>query len=157
MLITLSSELSLHVNCDLRSAKTKLVIMSINIRTAVIENMLGSQTVGFLRRRYPELLECHKDPSLKSYAMFVRQTALPRGYVGIQSRRSHEKKTMPFSEYWEGTGFYQCPVSGWGWSGELGIVSLSAVSMVHIRLVATGYRWIHPDVATRALDWTHPH
>ena len=43
VLITFSSEFSLHVNCYLRSAKTKLVIMSINIRPVIIENMLGSR------------------------------------------------------------------------------------------------------------------
>ena len=38
----------------------------------------------------------------KFYTVFVRAVVLPRGYVGICIRRSHQKKTVPFSVSWGG-------------------------------------------------------
>ena len=40
--------------------------------------MFGSQVSGILRGRCRELLECHKVPLEKSYAMFVRAVVLPK-------------------------------------------------------------------------------
>ena len=55
----------------------------------------------------------------KSYTLFVRLTVLPRGYAGIDWRRSHKKKTVPFSVSWGRAGFSQYQGPRWGWSHEL--------------------------------------
>ena len=69
-----------------------------NIRPVFIQKILfGSQVMGFLRGRCWKLLGCQKVPSKESYALFVGATILPRGYVGICWRWSHQKKTVSFS------------------------------------------------------------
>ena len=52
-------------------------------------SFLRSQS--FPNGRCRALLECRKVPSLKSCVMFARPLVLPRGYVGIEWRWSHEK------------------------------------------------------------------
>ena len=82
-------------------------------------------------------------PSKQLYTVFMREAFLPKGYVGIYWRRSHQKKTVPVSVSWRVGGFSQRPGSGWSWSGELHALSLSAWCMdVHLQLDIT------PDIQT---------
>ena len=117
-------------------------------------------TPGLLRRRrFRQWLECHKIPSQKSYAMFVTLTVLPQGYGGFDWKRSNQMNTVPFSVTWRRTGFSQW--LEWGWSGNLGMVSVCAVSNTHssswillktIRHMSQcnyGSSWVP--------GWNHPH
>ena len=58
-------------------------------------------------------------PAKKSYAMFARATVLPRGYVVIHWRRSHQHKPMPFSVSWGEIVFSVRPGSEWNWPEKL--------------------------------------
>ena len=88
VLITFSWEPLLYANHHL---KPKLQWRQSVSGLWLLKILFGSQALGFLRRRCRESLECHKVPYKRSYTVFVRVTVLPRGFMGIYWRQSHQK------------------------------------------------------------------
>ena len=114
--------------------------------------MFSSLVLGFHRGSCRELLECHRVPFKKSYAVFVRAAVLPRGYVGIYWRQSHQKKAMFLYASRGERVFFQLSRIRVGliWRTGRPVV----VRMIQGRLVAVGYHSRHPDRCPRL---THHH
>ena len=62
----------------------------------ILKILFSSRIGGFLRRSCSKLLECHKTPSQKSYAVFIRLTDLLRDYIDIYWGWSQQTKIEPF-------------------------------------------------------------
>ena len=115
-----------------------------NIWPLIIEILFGSRIVGFLVKRCQELLEFHKVPSQKFYAVFE---VLPRGYVSIDWKRSHQSMTMSFSVSWGEQVSLSVRDQGEDDIRRIGLCV--AVDRVRRRLVAAGYRSRHSDRCPR--------
>ena len=72
---------------------------------AIIAILFASRIMGFPRGRCRELLESHRVPPQKSYAVFMRPTVLPMGYVGIDWRRHIKRSPCLFSRNMRGSIF----------------------------------------------------
>ena len=59
----------------------------------LLQILLVSQVLGFLRGRCWITVVCNKVASKKSQRVFMTVSVLSRGYVGIYWRRSHQKQT----------------------------------------------------------------
>ena len=134
MFIAFSTELSIYANYHLKpkwksyqsiSAFNFLNHCSVLCPSALSYGDGKSLAMGFIIGRCQELLESHK---VTSCTMFLLPAVLPVCYVGVGLIRLHEKKTLVFFVSWRKIVFSKCPGSGWGWSGELAAVFLSAWS-----------------------------
>ena len=83
----------------------------------------------------------------KSYAVFVRAAVLPRGYMGIYWRHSHQKNIVSFFASWGGRVFSQLSRIRTGLIRRTGCPVVAC--MVQWRLVAGGYRPRHPGLDKR--------
>ena len=92
---------------DLKLSETITVIMPTTIQPVIIKILPSSPVLDNLRGRCRELLECHRVPSKKSCAVFIRATVLLRGYLGICWRQSNQRKIVPFYASWGGRVFSQ--------------------------------------------------
>ena len=113
--------------------QTTVVIMTTNVHNVhplIVEIIVQFLGHGRIKKEMLRITWVSLGVNSKSYAVFVKQTVIPKSYVGINWRWSHQKMTVPFSVSCWGTGF---AISGWSWSGEL-----DARSSVQRRLV----RWI---------------
>ena len=95
--------------CKLLSENIVL-IMPTTTQPVIMENDIQFYGLGLCQREMPRTLwqmECHRVPSKKSYAVFMRAAVLPRGCVGIDWRQSYQKKIMPFYASRDGRVFSQ--------------------------------------------------
>ena len=90
-----------HQLGGIKLSQNKVPTIRTNIRPVIIQNIIWSAGVWLFR----EIPECHKVPSKKSYAVFLKAAALSIGYMSICGRRSHKKKTMTSSTYHEAKEF----------------------------------------------------
>ena len=81
-----------------------------------LNSLSNCRVVRFLREAYQVTQECHKAPSPKSYAMFVRLAELPRDRMGFDWGWPHQAKTIPSSESWGETCSSRRANSGCSWS-----------------------------------------